>query len=45
MPGSSFSGVPDERLVRGITRQGELLEAPFSRGGQVDRGREARQSR
>ncbi|HVH21804.1 MAG TPA: PLP-dependent aminotransferase family protein [Pseudonocardia sp.] len=29
----SFSGVADERLVRGITRLGELLEAKFSRGG------------
>ena len=29
----SFSGVADERLVRGITRLGELLEAQFSRGG------------
>ena len=38
----SFSGVADERLVRGITRLGELLDTKFSRGGQVDRGREAR---
>ena len=29
----SFSGVADERLVRGITRLGELLEAQFSLGG------------
>ena len=29
----SFSGVADERLVRGITRLGELLDARFSRGG------------
>jgi 2-aminoadipate transaminase len=29
----SFSGVADERLVRGITRLGQLLGARFSRGG------------
>jgi DNA-binding transcriptional MocR family regulator len=38
----SFSGVADERLVRGITRLGELLAARFSRGGPGRSGSRAR---
>jgi DNA-binding transcriptional MocR family regulator len=34
----SFSGVADERLVRGITRLGQLLEENFNRGGVVRPG-------